>query len=122
MLEFIFHSNFEKEVVKNKKRFDDFIGDLKKFERLCEIQFNPINPRQIIAPGKLHHVTKNALWQIWKIELVVTNTKLRPNQFPRIWFAVEGSRVAFLCMQTHMDNYDDNEVNIIALERVQDIF
>lgn len=122
MLEFILHPNFEKEAAKHKKRFNDLTGDLKKFERLCEIQFNPTNPRAIIAPGKLHPITKNALWQIWKIELVVTNTGLRPNQFPRVWFAVEGSKIALLCIQTHMDNYNDNDINIIASERVRDIF
>ena len=122
MLEFIFHPNFETEAAKQKKRFNDLMGDIKKFQRLCEIQFHPTNPNAIIAPGKLHAITKNALWQIWKIELVVTKTNLRPNQYPRVWFAVEGSKVAFLCIRAHMDNYNDNEIDRLALQRVADIF
>ncbi len=122
MLEFILHPNFQKETAKHKKRFSNLDGDIKKFERLCEIQFHPITPRPIIAPGKLHRRTENAVWQIWKVELVVTKTNLRPNQFPRVWFAVEGSKIAFLCIQTHMDNYKDNDIDAIASERVKDIF
>ena len=120
MLDFICHSSFEKEATKLKRRFLSLDKGLLSFQRLCEVQFNPINPQQVIAPAKLHRVTQNDLWSIWKIELVVPG--VRPNQFPRMWFAVRGSNIAFLCIATHIDNYDDNQMVKLASERVTDIF
>jgi hypothetical protein len=120
MLDFICHTSFEKETAKLKRRFHGLDSGLKSFQRLCEVQFNPINPQQVIAPAKLHRVTQNDLWSIWKIELVVPGIK--PNQFPRMWFARRGSNIALLCIATHVDNYDDNQIAKLAVERVTDIF
>ena len=120
MIEFYTHPAFKKETAKLQKRFSYLEKGLKAFYRLCEEQFHPIDPRPVIAPGKIHRVTINEIWTIWKVELVVKN--LRPNQFPRAWFAVKGSKIAFLCIGTHVDNYDDDEMNRIALRRVSDIF
>lgn len=122
MLEFISHASFEKETAKLQKRFTNLLEDIERLKRLCEKQFHPTDPQQIIAPAKLHRVTQNTLWVVWKVEMVVTNSGLRPNQFPRVWFAVQGSKLAFLCIKCHPDNYGDNEVNAIAFERVRDIF
>jgi hypothetical protein len=119
MLDFISHPSFEKEAAKLKRRFYLDKG-LQSFQRLCEVQFNPTNPQQVIAPAKLHRVTQNDLWSIWKIELVVPG--LRPNQFPRLWFAVKGSNIAFLCIASHVDNYSDNQMNQVAVGRINDIF
>ena len=119
MLDFISHPSFEKEAAKLKRRFSLDKG-LQSFQRLCEVQFNPTNPQQVIAPAKLHRVTQNDLWSIWKIELVVPG--LRPNQFPRVWFAVKGLNIAFLCIASHVDNYSDNQMNQIAVGRINDIF
>ena len=59
---------------------------------------------------------------MWKIELVIPKSGLRPNQYPRMWFAVKGFNIVFLCIATHIDNYNDKEMNKIALSRVTDIF
>ena len=120
MLEFYNHPAFCKEVAKLQKRFPYLEKGLKAFCRLCEEQFHPDNPRSVIAPGKIHRVTANEIWTIWKVELAVKN--LRPNQFPRTWFAVKGSKIALLCIGTHIDNYKDDEINRVALGRVSDIF
>jgi hypothetical protein len=47
---------------------------------------------------------------------------LRQNQSPRIWFAIMGDTLAFLSMRTHIDNYDDNEVDAIAESFSTEIF
>jgi hypothetical protein len=119
-IEFIFHPSFENEAAKLKRRFVYFREGLESFQRLCEIQFHPLDPRQIIAPAKLHRITQNDLWSVWKIELAVKNVK--PNQSPRIWFAVKGSVIVFLGVATHVDNYSDNHMTKVALERVSDFF
>ena len=61
MIEFISHSKFEKEIAKLKKRFIFIERGLQSFKKLCEVQFHPTNPSQVIAPGKLHRVTQNDL-------------------------------------------------------------
>ncbi len=120
MISFISHLSFEKEAAKLKRRFSYLNKALESFKMLCEFQFHPLDPQQRIAPAKLHRVTQNDLWSIWKIELAVPG--LKPNQFPRIWFAVKGSNIAFLCIASHIDNYNDNQMNQAAIERINDIF
>lgn len=120
MLNFIFHPVFKKEAAKLKRRFSFLDKALESFKMLCEFQFHPLNPQQRIAPAKLHRVTQNDLWSIWKIELAIPN--VRPNHFPRIWFAVKGLSIAFLCIASHIDNYSDNHINQTAISRVNDIF
>ena len=120
MLNFIAHPSFEKEVAKLKRRFLFLNNCLEAFKMLCEFQFHPLSPQQRIAPAKLHRVTQNDLWSVWKVELSIHNVK--SNQSPRVWFAVKGSDIAFLCIGTHIDNYSDNNLTTIAIERVTDIF
>jgi len=111
MIDFIYHSKFEKEITGLEQRF----RNIKK-------GFHPTNPQSIIAPAKLHRITQNDIWSLWKIELVIPKSGLRPSQFPRIWFCVQGAKIGFLCAATHIDNYKDDRINDIALERLTDIF
>lgn len=122
MIDFLYHNNIEKEIAALERRFRNIRDGLKAFERLCEVQFNPTEPKQIIAPAKLHRLTQNDIWTMWKIELVIPNSGLRPNKYPRMWFAVKGTIIALLCISTHIDNYNDNEIDQIALSRVTDLF
>ena len=109
MLNFIFHPRFSKEAAGLERRFPFFSAGLDSFKRICEVHFDPLSPRQVIAPAKLHRVKYFNDFTIWKIELAVKN--LRANQFPRIWFAVRGATVVFLCIATHIDNYRDDALN-----------
>ncbi|MBI2064664.1 MAG: hypothetical protein HYT62_01260 [Candidatus Yanofskybacteria bacterium] len=122
MLEFLNHSEFDKETANISRRFRTFNDGLESFELICEKQFHPISPQVIVPPGKIHHRKKTELFSIWKIELVLPNSGLRPNQFPRVWFAVQGTKIAFLCVGTHIDNYSDNEMDRVAERRATDIF
>jgi len=120
MIDFISHSKFEKEIAALERRFNNVREGLKSFERLCEVQFHPENPQRIIAPAKLHRIRQNDIWTLWKIELAVKG--LRPNQFPRMWFCVQGAKIGLLCIGTHIDNYNDNDMDNEALGRLTDIF
>lgn len=123
MIAFAFHQGFENEVATLEKKRMQFIRkSLEGFQQLCEFHFHPITPQQRIAPGKLHVVTQNSDWKIWKTELPIIHSGLRPNQYPRIWFAQSGATIAFLCIGSHTDNYDDGEMNRLALERVTEMF
>jgi len=122
MIEFLYHDGIQKEIAAIERRFRTIRDGFSAFERLCEVQFNPTNPRQVIAPAKLHRITQNDIWTLWKTELVVPNSGLRPNQWPRMWFVVKGAIIAFLCISSHVDNYNDEEMNRLVLSRVSDIF
>ena len=123
MIEFRLHDGFEKEIAACEKRRLRYIRQsLHGFQKLCEIHFHPTNPDRRINPGKLHRVTQNDSWAIWKTELAVIKSGLRPNQYPRIWFAVSGATIAFLCISSHIDNYQDAEMDQLALSRASDLF
>lgn len=122
MIQFLYHENLNKEIAAIERRFRTIRDGFSSFEKLCEVQFNPMNPRQVVAPAKLHRITQNDIWTLWKIELVVPNSGLRPNQWPRMWFAVKGAIIAFLCLSSHINNYDDEKMDRLALSRVSDIF
>ncbi|MFZ3100052.1 MAG: hypothetical protein WA103_02345 [Minisyncoccales bacterium] len=122
MMEFLYHEGMQKEIAALERRFATIRDGFSIFERLCLVQFNPTNPRQVVAPAKLHRVTQNNIWSLWKVELVIPKSGLRPNQWPRVWFAVRGEIIVFLCVAIHMDNYDDEKMNRIALSRVTDFF
>lgn len=89
---------------------------------MCKVQFNPENPKQVIAPAKLHRITQNDIWTLWKAEVVIPKSGLRPNQWPRMWFVVKGAVIVFLCISLHINNYDEKEMDDLALSRVSDFF
>ena len=122
MIEFLYHDSFSKELDALSKRFHTIHDGLEKFKNLCEVQFHPVAPEQVIAPGKLHRINQNDSWSLWKIELLVPNSGLRPNQWPRMWFVVRGAYIGFLTIDSHVDNYSDDEVTHIALSRISDLF
>ena len=123
MMEFRLHDGFEKEIAALEKRRMRFIREsLKSFQNVCEKHFHPTSPEAKITPGKIHRVIQNDVWTLWKTELAVIKSDLRPNQYPRIWFAVSGATIVFLCIGTHVDNYNDNEMNRLALERATEMF
>ncbi len=122
MIEFLYHANIQGEIDDIEKRFRTIRNGFAAFERLCQVQFDPLEPRRVIAPAKLHRITQNDIWTLWKVELVLPNSGLRPNQWPRIWFAVKGHIVAFLCISSHVDNYKDKKLEEVALSRLADIF
>lgn len=122
MIEFLYHDGIQKEIVAIERRFRRVRDGLAAFERLCEVQFHPTGPKQVVAPAKLHRITQNDIWTMWKVELVIPNSGLRPNQYPRMWFSVKGAVIAFLCISTHIDNYNDKEMDQLARSRITDLF
>ncbi|MEK7208439.1 MAG: hypothetical protein AAB699_02730 [Patescibacteria group bacterium] len=122
MIEFLYHDGIRHEIAALKRRFRTLGQGLSAFERLCSVQFNPTDPKQVIAPAKLHRVKQNDVWTLWKVELVIPNSGLRPNQWPRMWFVVKGNKIAFLCIASHVDNYNDEKLNQLALSRLGDFF
>ncbi len=123
MIQFVYHDSIRKEIAALKRRFSKLESEgFTRFELLCQKQFHPVRPQQVIGPGKLHRISQNEIWALWKVEMVVPGAGLRPNQYPRVWFGVKGDVIAFLCMGTHIDNYDDGEMDRCAKSRISDVF
>ncbi len=122
MIEFFYHPGIEKEIKDLEKRFPSLKQGFASMELLCQKQFHPTEPAQVIAPAKLHRVTQNDIWALWKVELVIPRSNLRPNQWPRMWFAVKGSIIVFLCIASHIDNYDNETMSTVAISRASDFF
>ena len=123
MIDFRSHEDFDKEIAALEKRRLRHIRDsLEGFQKLCEFHFDSTNPQVRIHPGKLHRVSQNDVWTMWKTELPIIKSGLRPNQYPRIWFVVSGSTIVFLCISSHIDNYADGDMDRIALSRAVDFF
>jgi len=120
---FRLHGDFKKEIVALEKRRLRFVRkSLDGFQELCKFHFHPTAPQPRIAPGKIHRIMQNNAWTMWKTELPILESGLRPNQYPRVWFAQSGDIIAFLCISSHIDNYNDEEMNQLALSRVSDFF
>jgi len=105
-----------------ERRFPTIRQGFASLQRLCETQFHATNPQQVIAPAKLHRLTQNNFWSLWKVELVIPNSGLKPNQWPRVWFAINGATIVFLCASSHADNYRDNDKQQLAISRARDFF
>lgn len=115
------HDSFDKEFKKLLKKHRQLSDGLKKARKLLEAQFDPNDPQDVIGPGKLHRVTSNHTWEIWKIEVALIRSGLRPNQWPRMWFAVSGDTFTLLAIVAHGQNYDNNTRDAIAKSRYAEI-
>ena len=115
------HDSFDTELKKLGKKYRQLDDGLKKVKRLLERQFDPNNPQSIIGPGKLHRVTADRTWELWKVEVALIGSGLRPNQWPRMWFAVSGDTFTLLTVAVHQDNYDDGAQDRLAINRYTDI-
>ncbi|MCL2085820.1 hypothetical protein FWH09_02720 [Candidatus Saccharibacteria bacterium] len=115
------HNSFDSEFAKIAKKMRTLEDSFGKAKKLLEVQFDPVCPQQVIAPAKIHRIHADDIWTLWKLEMVVMSCGLRPSQYPRVWLVVSGNTVTFLAICSHMKNYDDNEINRIALERFSEI-
>lgn len=121
-MNFLQHDDFASEFKKIAKKVKALEDGLNKVKRLLEKQFDPTEPEEVIAPGKIHRVHQNTVWALWKLELVLPGSGLRPNQWPRVWFVVSGNKIVFVCIVSHVQNYDNNVVDRLALSRASDFF
>lgn len=119
-MQWLEHEAFGRELKKLKKKYPGVGDGLEKIKRLLAVQFDPNDPKEVIAPAKIHRLHQNAIWEMWKVEVLVAG--LKPNQWPRVWFVVSGSTVTFLTLGSHTQNYDDNAMDRIALERISDYY
>jgi hypothetical protein len=109
------HSSFEKELKELCKKHPQARKALEDALRMIAEHFNTI---PVFDPGKLHRITQLDNGFIWKLEMAVPKSGLRPNQWPRVWFAIENNTlVILLLLAVHTDNYDNNACDKEAFRR-----
>ena len=121
-MNFLEHSDFPKDLKPIAKRHNGVDKGMATLRLLLAQQFNPINKIEAIGPSKINRVLETATWEIWKVEMAIPGSGLRPSQWPRVWFIVSGDNIAFLTAAMHGDNYSDNDLKAIAKARATDIF
>jgi hypothetical protein len=119
-VEFSEHDNFANKFASFSKKYNHAQKGLNDFKKIAQKHFHPINPQQIIGPGKVHLIRQLETYAVWKVEMSVK--ELRKNQTPRIWFAIKGSQIVFLNIGTHIENYNDQECTDLALSLASDFF
>lgn len=116
MIQWQQHNSYLGEFKKIAKKQRGLEEGFIKLKKLLDVYFDPINPdTNVIASGKIHQIADYAEWGLWKVEVMIVG--LKPNLWPRVWFAVHGNTITFLAIKMHNSNYDDNEIEKIALER-----
>ncbi len=116
MMQWQQHDSFTNEYKKICKKQRGFADGFERVKRLLGVYFDPICPNTtVIAPGKIHRLRDYTDWELWKVEVMIVG--LKPNLWPRVWFAVCGENITFLAVDMHNTNYDDNALEKIALDR-----
>jgi hypothetical protein len=119
-LEFITHPKFDQETADICGKFPGFAFGLEAAKKIMMKHFHPVSPQTVIAPGKIHRVKDCDDFVLWKLEVAVPG--LKSNQSPRTWFAVRGGLLAFVVVHSHVENYDNNEMDRLAEVRAHDLF
>jgi hypothetical protein len=115
------HQSFVNEYKKIGKKVANLDKSFAAAQKLLAEQFDPTQPNEPIAPAKLHHIRHFDSFRLYKMEVVALKSGLRPNQFPRVWFALSAEVITFLTIQTHQNNYQDNQINDLAIKRYNEI-
>ena len=117
------HNAFQKELKSLRKTACSIDDDIEKVKRLLVAHFyDEQNKGNIIKPGKIHRVTIDndvTSRELWKVEVVTSG--LKPSLWPRMWFMIDGETIASLAIASHKDNYDNNAMDKIAINRYRDM-
>lgn len=117
---FVHHPGFDAEGARFRKKHRTFDADLRRLKALLGAHFGR-PPRHCIGPNSLYAVQKWADdgWELWKVHCVVVG--LSSGQRPRIYFAKFSDSIALLCMDSHIEDYDDAELRARALKRLEEL-
>ena len=123
MITWLQHDAYLKELKALHKTTRSIEKDIEKVKRLLVAHFYVEQTKgDVISSGKIHRITVDndvTGRELWKVEVIVPG--LKPNLWPRLWFMIDGETVTFLAIASHKTNYDNNEIDRIAIERYKDI-
>ena len=100
-----------KALKKISKDYRGFKADMERALKLLGDRFCPMTREEPVKPGKLlHRVTVADTYEVWKFSVAVAGSKLRPSQWPRLWFGVvESSKVLVPLVAARHKEYDMDE-------------
>lgn len=100
-----------KAIKKISKDYRGFKADMERALKLLGDRFCPMTREEPVKPGKLlHRVTVADTYEVWKFSVAVAGSKLRPSQWPRLWFGVvESSKVLVPLVAARHKEYDMDE-------------
>ena len=117
------HNAYSREFKTLRKTTRSIEEDIEKVKRLLVAHFYTEQTKgSVINPGKIHRITVDndaTSRELWKVEVIVSG--LKPNLWPRLWFMIDGETITFLAIASHKTNYDNNEIDRIAIERYRDM-
>jgi hypothetical protein len=58
---------------------------------------------------------------VYWIHLVIPGCNLSRTQFPKAYFYKSDGHISFLCLDSHMQNYKDAKLRIVAGDRLKEI-
>lgn len=114
------HPSFDKEFSKFERKVPLAKLALKHLEKLLSVQFHLRTPQVVISKQNLRRVDKIGRGvYVYKVFMAVRG--LRRFQRPRIYFWLETNNICFLCMGTHIDNYNDAKLKKVAKKRIKEL-
>lgn len=114
------HPKFSEELDKFCHKHPTTNIDLKHLCNLLSIHFNPEKPTISITPKNLKRVDRvGANITVYKVNMAVQG--ISKGQCPRVYFWLETGTITFLCMDSHIDNYDDAKLKEKAKQRIMEM-
>lgn len=101
----------DKSCRKIRKDYRSFDKDMDTALKLLGKQFCPDNRTEPVKPGRLlSRITAADGYEVWKFNVAVSGERLRPGQWPRLWFGVvyESELIVPLVLARHKD-YGEND-------------
>lgn len=89
-----------------KKDYRGFDKDMETAFNLLSDLFCPDTQEEPVKPGRfLHRITGNDAYEVWKFNVAVQGSRLKPGQWPRLWFGVmlQAKLIVPLVMARHKD-------------------
>jgi alkanesulfonate monooxygenase SsuD/methylene tetrahydromethanopterin reductase-like flavin-dependent oxidoreductase (luciferase family) len=121
-MEFYEHPSFVKELKPIQKKHRGTFEGVESLKRLLTQQFDSATNIEVIGPGKINRLCETPVWDLWKVEVSIPRSGLKPSQWPRVWFVVSGNTITLLAAAMHGDNYSDNQVTALAKNRASEIY
>ena len=64
-MQWLEHEAFAVEFKKLSKKYRAADQGLVAVKKLLAVQFDPLDPKEVIAPAKIHRRHQNAIWELW---------------------------------------------------------
>jgi len=120
---FVHHSSFLDELGDFVSKYgssstsvEETLGNI---QRLLVIHFFNRSPK--FTPKHIGVAQGFSGFTVYWIHLVIPECKLSRTQFPKAYFYKTDGHISFLCLDSHMQNYKDAKLRMVASDRLKDM-